>query len=158
MSPAVRRGIQDRRHDMSAGNTTAEIRAVVDGVYSATRQHDAAKALSFYAADATIYSLAPPLRQTDPDPAGLQRWMDEWSGPIELSDRDFDVEASADTAFATSLTRLSGSKPEVGDIELWYRKTTGFRRVDGIWKIVHEHESVPFLMDGSNLAALDLRP
>lgn len=148
----------DRRHDVTEKNATAEIRAIVDGVYSATRERDAAKALSFYAADATIYSLAPPLRQTDADPAGLQRWMDEWSGPIELSDEDFDVTASGDTAFATSLTRLRGSKPDVGDIELWYRKTIGFRRVDGIWKIVHEHESVPFLMDGSNLAALDLKP
>ncbi|MBO6718141.1 MAG: nuclear transport factor 2 family protein [Rhizobiaceae bacterium] len=145
-------------HQLTEQHVAAEIRAVVDGVYSATRQHDAANAMSFYAADATIYSLAPPLRQSNGDAAGLQKWMDEWSGPIELSDRDFEVTASGDTAFATSLTRLSGSKPEVGDIELWYRKTTGFRNIDGAWKIVHEHESVPFFMDGSNLAALDLMP
>jgi PhnB protein len=32
------------------------------------------------------------------------------------------------------------------------------RRENGEWSIVHEHESVPFLMDGSDKAALDLKP
>lgn len=139
-------------------NTAPEIRAVIDGLYEAIHERNAVKALSYYAPDATIYSLAPPLRQTDTDPAGLQQWMDGWGGPIEYFDRGFDVTASGDIAFATSLTRMRGSKPEQGEIELWFRKTTGLRRIDGAWKIVHEHESVPFLMDGSNLAALDLRP
>lgn len=41
---------------------------------------------------------------------------------------------------------------------LWYRVTIGLRRVDGRWLVVHEHESVPFLMDGSFAAAVDLKP
>ena len=42
--------------------------------------------------------------------------------------------------------------------DVWFRSTLGFRKVGGEWKIVHEHESVPFLMDGSDKAALGLKP
>jgi ketosteroid isomerase-like protein len=36
--------------------------------------------------------------------------------------------------------------------------TLGCRRIDGAWKIVHEHASVPFAMDGSFRALVDLKP
>jgi ketosteroid isomerase-like protein len=38
------------------------------------------------------------------------------------------------------------------------RQTLGFRKVAGTWKIAHEHTSVPFYMDGSDTAAVDLEP
>ena len=42
--------------------------------------------------------------------------------------------------------------------DVWFRSTLGFRKIGGEWKIAHEHELVPFLMDGSDKAALDLKP
>ena len=42
--------------------------------------------------------------------------------------------------------------------ELWFRHTMGFRKIGNEWKIAHEHESVPFYMDGSFRAAIDLQP
>jgi ketosteroid isomerase-like protein len=41
---------------------------------------------------------------------------------------------------------------------MWYRVTLGLRRIDEQWLIVHEHTSVPFYMDGSFRAAVDLAP
>jgi ketosteroid isomerase-like protein len=41
---------------------------------------------------------------------------------------------------------------------IWFRHTLGFRKIRGKWKIPHEHESVPFYMDGSFKAAVDLKP
>ncbi|HEX8345849.1 MAG TPA: nuclear transport factor 2 family protein [Actinoplanes sp.] len=41
---------------------------------------------------------------------------------------------------------------------LWHRSTLGLRRIDGDWVIVHEHQSVPFEMDGSFLASTGLQP
>ena len=38
------------------------------------------------------------------------------------------------------------------------RATVCLRKVGGEWKIVHEHESVPFYMDGSQRPAFDLAP
>jgi ketosteroid isomerase-like protein len=43
-------------------------------------------------------------------------------------------------------------------VDMWLRETLCFRKIDGKWKITHEHESVPFYMDGSFKAAVDLKP
>ena len=43
-------------------------------------------------------------------------------------------------------------------IDIWFRHTLGFRKIDGRWKITHEHSLVPFYMDGSHKAAVDLKP
>lgn len=39
--------------------------------------------------------------------------------------------------------------------DIWVRKTLCFRKIDNEWKIIHEHQSVPLSMDGSNKAAVD---
>jgi hypothetical protein len=43
-------------------------------------------------------------------------------------------------------------------VSLWFRSTNGFRKKNGAWKIVHSPSSVPFYMDGSFAACLDLKP
>ena len=43
-------------------------------------------------------------------------------------------------------------------MDLWFRATLGFRKIDGKCAITHEHSSVPFYMDGSFKAAIDLKP
>lgn len=50
-------------------------------------------------------------------------------------------------------TRTSGEKSD-----LWFRNTACFRREHGQWKITHMHNSVPFAMDGSKRALLNLKP
>jgi ketosteroid isomerase-like protein len=69
------------------------------------------------------------------------------------------VTADGDVAFATSLDAMT-AVPKGGSEEftLWYRTTLGLRRIDGRWLITHEHNSVPFLMDGSFRAAVGLEP
>jgi PhnB protein len=41
---------------------------------------------------------------------------------------------------------------------MWFRQTMGLGLTGGGWKILHEHESVPFHMDGSARAAIELTP
>ncbi|MFD0204902.1 MULTISPECIES: nuclear transport factor 2 family protein [Saccharothrix] len=48
--------------------------------------------------------------------------------------------------------------PHLDQFDLWFRSTVCLRRVDGVWRIAHEHTSTPFYMDGSFSAALDLTP
>jgi ketosteroid isomerase-like protein len=45
-----------------------------------------------------------------------------------------------------------------GKFSLWYRLTVGLRKREGQWRIAHTHASVPFYMDESGRAALDLAP
>ena len=53
---------------------------------------------------------------------------------------------------------MTGTKKDGEQVDLWFRATAGFRRERGHWKITHVHNSVPFAMDGSGRALLDLKP
>ena len=61
-------------------------------------------------------------------------------------------------AFTTSLNHISGKRTSGETSDIWVRATVCFRKVAGAWKVVHEHVSVPFYMDGSYRAAVDLKP
>jgi PhnB protein len=99
-----------------------------------------------------------PLKASDADAGGLEQWFSTWKGPLGFTLEELDVSVSGDVAFATALTHLSGEKHDGQKAALWYRLTLGLTRTDRGWKIAHQHESVPFYMDGSFKAAIDLDP
>jgi PhnB protein len=146
---------------MAAQRTTtaeAEIKAVIDDRADAIRAKDARRVVSHGTADFVQFSLAPPLVSDAADAKGLAAWFATWRGPLGYSVRDLRITAGDDVAFAHSLNRLSGTKGDGEVAVVWFRHTVGFRKVAGAWKIAHEHESVPFYMDGSYKAAVDLEP
>jgi len=53
---------------------------------------------------------------------------------------------------------MTGTKADGTKVDLWFRATACLARRAGTWKIVHMHNSVPFAMDGSGRALLDLKP
>jgi ketosteroid isomerase-like protein len=146
---------------MTDPTTTTEqdrIRAVVEGLWSAIGAKNAEKAVSHYAPDFVQFSLAPPLRSIGPDPKTLEAWFATWRGPIAHESREQTITVGRDVAFCTSLDRMTGTKTDGAEVALWFRSTLGLRKIDGRWLIAHEHESVPFYMDGSFRAAIDLLP
>ena len=143
---------------MTAQTDTTEIRAVLDAVRKGHRDKDAAAIGAQYAEDAVIFDLSPPLAHT-PDVSGIAAWLDTWEGPVDLQANDLTVEISGDLAFCHGLSKTSATtKPDGQRAQWWQRLTVCLRRTDGGWKIVHEHTSVPFYMDGSYRAAVDLEP
>lgn len=136
----------------------ARIRKVIEEWSNALRAKDASGVVAHLAEGFVQYSLAPPLRSTAADAEGLEAWFATWEGPLGYDIRDLDIALGDEAAFCHSLNRLSGTKVGGHRTVLWFRLTLGFRKVGGAWKIAHEHESVPFHMDGSFKAALDLEP
>jgi len=135
----------------------ALIRAVIDDVTKAIRAKDADGVIKHHADDFVHFSLAPPL-QAAADARSLEAWFATWRGTIGYETRDLSIVAGSDVAFCHSLNRMSGVMTDGEPTDLWFRLTVGLRKVEGAWKIVHEHESVPFYMDGSMKAATDLKP
>jgi ketosteroid isomerase-like protein len=122
---------------------------------------DAAAAVAPLDEDIVTYSLAPPLAYSGAearDVKGVEAWLATWDAPprVELSDPT--VLLDGDLAVVFGFAAMRGAKKDGEEDVLWYRVTTVLRRENGEWSIVHEHESVPFLMDGSDKAALDLKP
>jgi ketosteroid isomerase-like protein len=139
----------------------AQIAALLKGYSAAIRRKDARATVAFYTRDAVAYDLAPPLRlpaSAVRDPDHLQQWFDTWDGPIVTETQDLEIVAGDDVAYGFGLCRMTGTKTDGEQVSLWFRATACFRREDGAWKLAHVHNSVPFAMDGSGRALLDLEP
>ncbi|MPZ39918.1 MAG: DUF4440 domain-containing protein [Rhizobiales bacterium] len=142
---------------MSNKTEEAAIRAVIEDWASALRTKDAARMTSHGVAEMVHYSMAPPLVSDGTGLNALQTWFDTWQGPIGYELRDLAITVGDDVAFCHGLNHMTGTQT-IGETDVWFRRTMGFRKIDGRWKIVHSHESVPFYMDGSDKAAVDLKP
>jgi ketosteroid isomerase-like protein len=60
-------------------------------------------------------------------------------------------------AFGHSLKRVSATTTDGQKLDMWWRATICYRRIDGAWMVTHEHASVPFDV-ASGRASLDLEP
>jgi ketosteroid isomerase-like protein len=154
----------DRRHmseKEDAMNTNAEkaaIEAVLEAVSQAHRDKDAVAIGARFAPNAVIFDLSPPLAHRL-DVPGLAAWLDGWEGPVDQELRDLDITVGGELAFCHALCKVSATTKSGGErAEWWQRVTVCLSRMGDGWKIVHEHTSVPFYMDGSSRAAIDLQP
>lgn len=136
----------------------AQIRALVEDWAEAVRNKDVDRVRAHHAPDSVTFDLAPPLISAGASADGLEAWFATWRGRLGYEIRDLSITAGVDTAFCRSLNRLSGTTQGGEKSDIWFRRTVCFSRIGGAWKIAHEHESVPFYMDGSYRAAVDLTP
>jgi ketosteroid isomerase-like protein len=142
---------------MSSTTNRAEIEVLLQELARAHVDHDADVIVEAYASDAVIFDLAPPLRRRGMNRDSVAAWLSGWDGPIQIDARDVNLTVDVDLAFVSALNRMRG---RIGgeDQDRWYRTTMCLRRIGGRWRIVHDHSSVPFYMDGSYRAAVDLNP
>lgn len=139
----------------------AAIRTLIHDRTTAMCTGDAETICSTYATDAVVFSLAPPLVQPvdgTRDIGKLQAWIAEKGGSAWSEVHDLQVTVDGDLALCTSLNSMGAPPDSPQPFTLWYRSTLGLRRTDHQWRIVHEHTSTPFYMDGSLRAATDLQP
>ncbi|HEX5233915.1 MAG TPA: nuclear transport factor 2 family protein [Silvibacterium sp.] len=135
------------------------ILSLLEETSKAHRNKNARGIAALYTRDADIFNLAPPLVHRGIDLSEKQAWLDSWEGPVTIEPRDFQITVSGNSAFAHGYMRLSGKKKGADQpVDFWMRETLCLERVSGDWRIVHEHSSVPFYMDGSLRPAFDLRP
>ena len=154
------RSKRQRENDMTKDE--AEIRSIIADHEKAHHAKNVHLLLAHGGEGFLSFDLAPPLQNKGGSPREARReieaWFATWKGPIGLEERDLVVTAGDNVAFSTSLTHMSGAKTDGAEVSLWFRTTNGFRKENGKWKIVHAHSSVPFYMDGSSKACLDLKP
>jgi PhnB protein len=142
----------------SQHDSEAEIRTLIEARSAALRRKDAKGVVARQTDDFVLYSLAPPLRTAESGTEGLDAWFATWDGPIGYEIHDLGIAADGDVGFCHGFARMTGTKTDGVKVDLWFRITLGLRRSEEGWAIVHEHESVPFYMDGSLRAAVDLTP
>ena len=143
---------------MSNQQDKAALGKAIEDWAEATRNKDADRVATFFAKDVVSFDLAPPLKSSGFDRDALAKWFKTWNGPIGYEVTDQDITVGESIAFVRSLNHLTGTKVDGEKVELWTRSTVCFRKAGADWKVVHVHNSVPLMMDGSNKAATDLKP
>jgi ketosteroid isomerase-like protein len=143
---------------MSIASDEAAIRKATQDWARAIGDKNAAAMSRFFTEDVVTFDLAPPLKQTGLDRKVLEGWFKTWDGPIGYELTDQVVTVSHTLAVARSLDHMTGRKTDGENVDVWTRSTVVLRKEEGAWKVMHVHSSVPFYMDGSLKAAVDLKP
>lgn len=137
----------------------AEIRKLIDDRERAVRARNADGAVANTAKDIVSFDVVNPLQRVGS--AELKQRADEWfasfQGPIGYEMRDVKITTSDDLAFTHGLSHVNGMRQEGGHLDMWWRTTLCFSKIEGKWMIAHEHNSVPFDVS-TGKASLDLKP
>lgn len=142
---------------MQSENDVSDIEGIIESLWVSHENRDVDALVKLYDERAVVFDMVPPLGRIGINRDTIKAWFDSWDGPILLEGRDIEITLEGNLAFVSALIRMQGSiSSEVQDI--WFRSTLCLRKNGNGWKIVHDHTSVPFYMDGTDKAALDLKP
>ena len=114
---------------------------------------------SRFTPDILTFDVVNPLQQIG-STASRQRadeWFSSFRDQIGYEIRDLDITADDDVAFSHGLCHVSATKTDGGQLDMWWRTTVCFRKIEGKWMATHEQNSVPF-DPKSGKALLDLKP
>jgi uncharacterized protein (TIGR02246 family) len=127
-------------------NAERELRDLVDERVRAVRERDSTTLAARPAEDVITFGVLPPLnsRGSQATVEHLQAWFDGYDGPIDYSTHDVQASAQGDLGFCSYLYHVGGTLKTGDQVNMWVRATLCCRRIDGRWRIVHDHESVPF--------------
>jgi ketosteroid isomerase-like protein len=130
-----------------SGTAEIQIKVLIEAWADAVRRHDFSGILAHHEQDVVMFDVPPPLQSR-----GLDEYKKTWDLFFRYHklSQAFDIEelaitAGDDVAFAIAIMRcgsgtFSGPPKEGGFL---FRLTIGLRKVDGDWRIAHEHHSVP---------------
>jgi uncharacterized protein (TIGR02246 family) len=147
---------------MATENTVideAQIRGLIEDKIKAVRAKDIDGATSNYAPDVLSFDVINPLRYSGVNAVRkrLEDWFSSFQGSIGLEIRDLSITVGEAVAFSYCLSHVSATKADGVKLDMWWRETACYRKIEGQWLITHQHSSVPFDVE-SGKASLDLKP
>jgi uncharacterized protein (TIGR02246 family) len=137
----------------------SKIRALVRDRVDAIRAKDADRAMAGCSPDLLLFDVVKPLCSSGLETARqrAETWFSSFEGPLYYELRDLTIDAGDDVAFSHSLNRVSATRADGNNLDMWWRATVCYRKIDGEWKVTHEHNSVP-VDSQTGQAAMDLKP
>jgi ketosteroid isomerase-like protein len=120
----------------------AEVLRIIADQQKAVCAKDVDRIMSHYAAEFCVFNVKPPIQIRE-----AAEWRRVWETSLAhfpasfgMETRDVSITMSSELAVAHYLARFTGLPGE----PFWFRVTAVYRRMEGKWKIVHEHSSAPF--------------
>jgi ketosteroid isomerase-like protein len=123
----------------------AVVRQRIEDWAKAVGAKDIEAVLALYAPDNISFDLDPPLRYSGAENKrrAWREFFTVYAGPLTYELREVNVTAQGELAFAHSLNHVRGMLANGHTMDLWVRWTACFRRINGVWLVVHDHVSVP---------------
>jgi ketosteroid isomerase-like protein len=139
----------------------AEIRAMEAAMMKGNEAKDLDHALAGYIQDETLFVFdAIPPRQY----VGIKAWRADneaflamFQGPLKAEMSDLSVTADGKLGFGHNIQRFSGTGKDGKPIDLTFRVSDGYKKINGKWSIVEEHLSFPIDL-ASGKADLSSKP
>jgi uncharacterized protein (TIGR02246 family) len=129
----------------SLSDDERDIRALIERWAQAVRNEDRAAIRAHHDPDMLMFDVPPPFLSR-----GLDAYMTTWETffsmvekPIAFDFRDIEITAGADVAFATAVGNCVNIDSRGNREPLQFRLTMGLRKIDGRWRVMHEHHSLP---------------
>ena len=133
-------------NDVRNPSGESEIRALMANWAEALERKDVAGLTAAYVPDALLFDAIPPYKSE-----GVETIRDVWNGCLphfperfRSEHRDLVVTMTGEMAVVHGLHRVVPEDPNHPCGNTWLRITVCFRRVEGEWKVFHEHVSLPF--------------
>ena len=126
-------------------NDERAVRAVIVAMTQAVRARNAEAMLALCAPDVVCYDAAPDATLSGAA-AVSARWAPTWrafEGEVACDATQLQIMLGSDVAFGHSQLRLSGTATDGRRTTHWVCATLGLRRIEGIWRFVHQHFSEP---------------
>jgi uncharacterized protein (TIGR02246 family) len=131
---------------VSQKNEEAAIRHLIEQWASAVRAKDIGGVLAHHTDDVLMFDVPPPVAAR-----GMAAYRETWpaffkaqaEGKAAFDLVELQVTAGDTVAFATALLRCGSTEELAKDSTPRLRLTIGLRKIDGSWKIAHEHHSFP---------------
>lgn len=76
-----------------------------------------------------------------------QGFLAGFKGPLKFAMSDLSIDTDGTMGYSHSIQHVSGTDAKDKPVEFVVRITDVYRKIDGAWKIVHEHVSVPVNFD-----------
>lgn len=115
-----------------------EIRAMLDRWAESVRAHDLDNVVKDRSDEIVMFDVPEPLQAK-----GMEAYKDTWrlyfksEGSRLFELRELHIVASGDVAWARAILRCTTDLQPAG------RLTIGLRKIDGRWRVEHEHHSFP---------------
>jgi uncharacterized protein (TIGR02246 family) len=122
-----------------------DIQALIERWSKAVREADRAGIRADHDSEMLMFDVPPPFLSR-----GLDAYMATWeeflscsAKPVVFDFHDVKITAGQDVAFATAIGRCVSIDRNGKREPLEFRLTMGLRKVDGSWRVMHEHHSLP---------------
>ena len=144
---------------ISKTSDEAQIRKLIDDREKAVRARDVEGSIANIAPDIVWFDVVNPLQHfgSDAIKKRANEWFASFEGAIGYETSELSITAGDDVAFSHGLNHVSATRIGGGQLDMWWRTTVCYRKIDEKWTVTHEHNSVPFDVE-SGKASLDLKP